>query len=179
MTTTKKDGKVSKSGTTKQSPASKIADAVAKETRLSTKKAKATKTKPAPQGDVFVGSISKIGWENENPTFEVICIDKATRDGIRVVHNSVVKVKKAGTDTIKLALVARQFKEFVGQSKVSVNTKLATGLGLTATDKVEITGRGLLESEASEFRATIMEAIRTTMRTTLRPIGDSDSDEGV
>jgi hypothetical protein len=155
MTSKKGVGKVSKSGATKKAKATPAATGTA-----------------AANPRVFSGAISAIGWSGERD-FPLVCLDKQTREAIGLQPQSIVKVRKVGNPAdVVMAMVVHQFKPFVGQHKATVSTKLGTMLNLTLTDKVDVSGADVLESEADEVRKAMVENVRANLRTNLSPVPD-------
>jgi hypothetical protein len=155
MTSKKEVGKASKSGATKKA------------------KATATEGTAAANPRVFSGALSAIGWSGERD-FPLVCLDKQTREAIGVQPQSIVKVRKVGVpNKVVMAMVVHQFKPFVGQHKATVSTKLGQELELDlATDKIDVTGEGVLESEADTIRKAMVDNIRANARTNLSPVSD-------
>lgn len=129
--------------------------------------------------NIFEGAISKLGWQSERGV-NIVCIDKETRTDIGVMPGSVVKVQKVGGTDVKFAMLAHQFKEYVGAGKASVSSHLATELGLTATDHIRLTSYGIYESEAANFKAACDVIIRQEIQTDMERIraqsGSNDAD---
>lgn len=147
-------------------------------------KAKKPAAAPAPTSSVtgastrvLVLGISKIGWPDENPCGSIVAIDKLSRAKLNIQPGSVVRVKKVGGSETKFALAVHQFKEFVGEGKASINTKLKTELSLTAADRLEVSADGILESEADGFRTAMSDAMRALAQTHVQHLDESDSSD--
>jgi hypothetical protein len=119
------------------------------------RKGKSDTTKRNVTGDkkMTAYKVVKIGWENGNDGMNIVLVSKKDRTLLAVDIASGVHVKKGNKKVV--ALVERQFKEFVGQENVAtINQKLATALGATVGDIIEIEG-GVTESEWAAFEQTM------------------------
>lgn len=150
--------------------------------KVSKKDSKATATKPAKakaaataakkpaaaHGTGLACGLSRIGWPNER-AINLVCIDLGMRDYLQIPEHFIVRVNKVGRqDAPEIAMVVKQFRAFVGSSKASVSTTLATKLGLDADSKITIDKGGILESEAAEFRQQIARDSMQNMRAAVR-----------
>lgn len=97
--------------------------------------------------------IVQIGWEGANDGMNIVLVSKRDRAAIGTDIAGGVHVKKGETKVV--ALVERQFRQFVGMENVAtINTKLATALGAAVGDIIEIDGE-VTESEWAAFEQTI------------------------
>jgi hypothetical protein len=97
--------------------------------------------------------VVKIGWENSNDGMNIVLVSRNDRRQLGSEIGGGVHVKKG--DVKVIALVERQFRQFVGQENVAtINQKLATTLGVAIGDTIEIDA-GVTESEWVAFEQTI------------------------
>lgn len=97
--------------------------------------------------------IVQVDWENANNAICMVLLSKAERQSLNCEEHSGVYCKH-GYDK-RIALVSKQFRQYVGQERVAtINKKLADEIHAAVGDIIEIDA-GVTESEWAVFERTI------------------------
>lgn len=99
-------------------------------------------------------AVGKIGWLQQNDKTNIVLMDKKLRASMDLKVGSMVKVIKGRHKQI--AVVNKQFWELVGTDKVTLNSPLATKVGVNEDEKVTIE-TDVSKEEAEQFRRQFIE----------------------
>jgi len=97
--------------------------------------------------------VARIGFENENPTCDIVLLSRKERANLDVEVASPVKVKKGRK--VQIAVVQIQFKDLLNQESIcTMNTKLSESLGVKVGDKVTIS-KEVTETEWNDYNRSM------------------------
>ena len=98
--------------------------------------------------------VKKVGWNDENPSIPIVLLEGLSRELLSIAPKAVVKVIRrlnANVELASLAFVQPQFKEFVNNEVVSINSKLAEALSCEVGSKIIVT-KEVTEGEVERFK---------------------------